>query len=84
MSRGLTETKCPFHANAKRSDIVAKLLEEDYYQPVANGMIDIGEQWIIELRKWYDTLTNKQLVKILMTDEHYGICWLSDRDWETG
>ena len=75
MSRGLTETKCPFHANAKRSDIVAKLLEEDYYQPVANGMIDISEQWIIELRKWYDTLTNKQLVKILMTDEHYGICW---------
>ena len=78
MSRGLTKMKCPFHANAKRSDIVAKLLEEDYYQPVANGMIDIGEQWIIELRKWYDTLTNKQLVKILMTDEHYGICWCED------
>ena len=78
MSRGLTETKCPFHANAKRADIVAKLLEEDYYQPVAHGMIDISEQWIIELRKWYDTLTNKQLVKILMTDEHYGICWCED------
>ena len=78
MSKGLTKTKCPFHANAKRSDIVAKLLEEDYYQPVAHGMIDIGEQWIIELRKWYDTLTNKQLVKILMTDEHYGICWCED------
>tara|TARA_Y100000401_G_scaffold103943_1_gene95348 strand:- start:468 stop:707 length:240 start_codon:yes stop_codon:yes gene_type:complete len=78
MSRGLTKMKCPFHANAKRSDIVAKLLEEDYYQPVAHGMIDIGEQWITELRKWYDTLTNKQLVKILMTDEHYGICWCED------
>ena len=42
MSRGLTKTKCPFHADAKRSDIVAKLLEEDYYQPVANVMIDVG------------------------------------------
>ena len=49
MSKGLTETKCPFHANAKRSDIVAKLLEEDYYQPVMNGMIDIGGHWIVEL-----------------------------------
>ena len=70
-----TINKCPFHIDAKRSDIVAKLLEEDYYQPVVNGMIDIGKNWIVELRKWYDTLTNKQLVKILMTDEHYGICW---------
>ena len=30
---------------------------------------------IDELFKWYDTLTNKQLLEILMTDEHYGICW---------
>ena len=74
-----TINKCPFHIDAKRSDIVAKLLEEDYYQPVANGMIDIGQNWIVELRKWYDTLTNKQLVKILMTDEHYGICWCEEK-----
>ena len=74
-----TINKCPFHIDAKRSDIVAKLLEEDYYQPVANGMIDIGKNWIVELRKWYDTLTNKQLVKILMTDEHYGICWCEEK-----
>ena len=42
-----TINKCPFHIDAKRSDIVAKLLEEDYYQPVANGMIDISVHWII-------------------------------------
>ena len=55
--------------------MISKLIEEDYYQPLANGMVDIGKQWITELLKWYDTLTNKQLLKILMTDEHYGICW---------
>ena len=76
MSRGLTETKCPFHANAERSDMVAKLLEEDYYQPVANGYYgepeDVGIKQ--EFIDWYNTLTKKQLFKILMTDD-YGICW---------
>ena len=66
-----TINKCPFHVNAKRSDMISKLIEEDYYQPLANGY-DVN---IDELFKWYDTLTNKQLLKILMTDEHYGICW---------
>ena len=70
-----TINKCPFHINAKRSDMISKLIEEDYYQPLANGMVDIGKQWITELRKWYDTLTNKEMFEILMTDEHYGICW---------
>ena len=67
----ITKNKCPFHINAKRSDMISKLIEEDYYQPLANGY-DVN---IDELLKWYDTLTNKQLLKILMTDEHYGICW---------
>ena len=67
----ITKNKCPFHINAKRSDMISKLIEEDYYQPLANGY-DVN---IDELFKWYDTLTNKQLLKILMTDEHYGICW---------
>jgi len=69
-----TINKCPFHVNAKRSDIISKMLEEDYYQPLANGYSknDVNKD---ELLKWYDTLTNKQLLKILMTDEHYGICW---------
>ncbi len=67
----ITKNKCPFHINAKRSDMISKLIEEDYYQPLANGY-DVN---IDELFKWYDTLTNKQLLEILMTDEHYGICW---------
>ena len=76
MSKGLTETKCPFHANAKRSDIVAKLLEEDYYQPIMNGnMIDIGGHWIVELKNWYDEWSKKDLLEILMGSERYGECW---------
>ena len=75
MSRGLTKTKCPFHADAKRSDIVAKLLEEDYYQPVANGMIDVGGDWIVELKNWYAECSTKELLDILMRSERYGICW---------
>ena len=67
----ITKNNCPIHINAKRSDMISKLIEEDYYQPLANGY-DVN---IDELLKWYDTLTNKQLLKILMTDEHYGICW---------
>ena len=67
----ITKNKCPFHINAIRSDMISKLIEEDYYQPLANGY-DVN---IDELFKWYDTLTNKQLLEILMTDEHYGICW---------
>ena len=66
-----TINKCPFHVNAKRSDMISKLIEEDYYQPLANGY-DVN---IDELLKWYDTLTNKEMFEILMTDEHYGICW---------
>ena len=67
----ITKNKCPFHINAKRSDMISKLIEEDYYQPLANGY-DVN---IDELLKWYDTLTNKEMFEILMTDEHYGICW---------
>ena len=33
----ITKNKCPFHINAKRSDMISKLIEEDYYQPLANG-----------------------------------------------
>jgi hypothetical protein len=79
MSKGLTETKCPFHAHAKRSDIVAKLLEEDYYYPLSMGYYgeddptDIGKRE--ELIAWYNTLSNTELLDILYTDEHYGICW---------
>ena len=81
MSKGLTETKCPFHANAKRSDIVAKLLEEDYYQPIMNGnMIDIGGHWIVELKNWYDEWSKKELLEILMTGERYGECWCKDQE----
>ena len=80
MSKGLTETKCPFHANAKRSDIVAKLLEEDYYQPVANGMIDIGGHWLVELKNWYDEWSKKDLLEILMTSERYGECWCEGQE----
>ena len=84
MSTGLTETKCPFHANAKRSDIVAKLLEEDYYQPLAHGYYgeddpaDIGKRE--ELIAWYNTLSTIELLDILYTDEHYGICWCEGQE----
>ena len=67
----ITKNKCPFHINAKRSDMISKLIEEDYYQPLANGY-DVNKD---ELFKWMMRLTNKQLLEILMTDEHYGICW---------
>ena len=53
----ITINECPFHVNAKRSDMVDKLLEEDYYQPLANGY-DEDELNKDELLKWYDTLTN--------------------------
>jgi hypothetical protein len=66
-----TINKCPFHVNAKRSDMVAKLIEEDYYQPLANGY-DVNKD---ELFKWMMRLTNKEMFEILMTDEKYGICW---------
>ena len=67
----ITKNKCPFHINAKRSDMISKLIEEDYYQPLDNGY-DVNKD---ELFKWIMRLTNKQLLEILMTDEHYGICW---------
>ena len=67
----ITKNKCPFHINARRSDMISKLIEEDYYQPLANGY-DVNKD---ELFKWMMRLTNKQLLEILMTDEHYGICW---------
>lgn len=66
-----TINKCPFHINAKRSDMISKLIEEDYYQPLANGY-DVNKD---ELFKWMMRLTNKEMFEILMTDEHYGICW---------
>ena len=68
------QNKCPLHMNAKRSDMISKLLEEDYYQPLANG-VDINKHQLI---KWYDTLTNKEMFEILMTDEKYGICWCEE------
>tara|TARA_Y100001951_G_C11154205_1_gene190974 strand:- start:286 stop:546 length:261 start_codon:yes stop_codon:yes gene_type:complete len=64
------KVKCPFHINAKRSDIIHKLLDIDFYQPLANG-VDMEKHHLI---KWYDTLTYKELVEIL-NDEKYGICW---------
>ena len=63
-------SNCPFHINAKRSDMISKLLEEDYYQPLANS-VDINKHQLI---KWYDSLTHKELLEIL-NDEKYGLCW---------
>ena len=73
-----TINKCPFHIDAKRSDMISKLIEEDYYQPLANGYSK-DELSKDELLKWYDTLTNKEMFEILMTDEHYGICWCEEK-----
>ena len=67
----ITKNKCPFHINAKRSDMISKLIEEDYYQPLANGY-DVNKD---ELFKWMMRLTNKEMFEILMTDVKYGICW---------
>jgi len=76
MSRGLTKTKCPFHANAKRIDIYQKLLQEDYYEANANGVETESKEQLIA---WYDTLSNTELLDILYTDEHYGICWCEEK-----
>ena len=51
--------------------MISKLIEEDYYQPLANGY-DVNKD---ELFKWMMRLTNKEMFEILMTDEKYGICW---------
>ena len=75
----ITINECPFHVNSKRADMVDKLLEEDYYQPLANGY-DEDELNKDELLKWYDTLTNKEMFEILMTDEKYGICWCKEKN----